>query len=149
MVTRRAEARRGLSLLEVLVALAVFLISYIAIWELMNLSGKQALTLSYRNQATQLAQAKLAEVTSGVVPLSGQGDTAFEDEYDAPNYTYAIDISDGAVSTLKVVTVTVTRTGQDGSTVKVKVSQMMLDPTAVGSTQDVQPLTPSTSSASG
>ena len=140
---RRAAARRGLSLLEVLIALAVFLLAYGAIWQLMNLSSDQAVELTNRNRATQLAQSKLDEVLSGALALQSQGDTGFEDEYNAPGFTYQIDVADGAVSSLHVVTVTVTRETPT-STVKVQVSQMVLDPAQAGSTQDVQPLATTT-----
>jgi type II secretion system protein I len=139
----RPAARRGLSLLEVLIALAVFLMAYGAIWQLMNLSGDQAVELTNRNRATQLAQSKLDEVLSGALPLSSQGDTGFEDQYNAPGFTYQIDVADGAVSSLHLVTVTVTRETAT-STVKVQVSQMVLDPAQAGSTQDVQPLATTT-----
>ena len=140
---RRAAARRGLSLLEVLIALAVFLIAYVGVWQLMNLSSDQAVELTNRNRATQLAQSKLDEVLSGALALQSQGDTGFEDEYNAPGFTYQIDVADGAVSSLHLVTVTVTRETAT-STVKVQVSQMVLDPAQAGSTQDVQPLATTT-----
>jgi len=140
---RRAAARRGLSLLEVLIALAVFLIAYVGVWQLMNLSSDQAVELTNRNRATQLAQSKLDEVLSGALALQSQGDTGFEDAYNAPGFTYQIDVADGAVSSLHVVTVTVTRETPT-STVKVQVSQMVLDPAQAGSTQDVQPLATTT-----
>jgi type II secretion system protein I len=148
IVSRRAAARPGLSLLEVLIALAVFLISYIAIWQLMSMAGDRALELTNRNRATQLAQAKLDEVIAGALPLSSQGDTGFEDEYNAPDFTYQVDVNDGAVSSLHVVTVTVTRVTPTG-TVKVQVTQMLVDPAQTGSTQDVQPLAGTSQSSSG
>jgi type II secretion system protein I len=147
MTPRRAAARRGLSLLEVLIALAVFLIAYVGVWQLMNLSSDQAVELTNRNRATQLAQSKLDEVLSGSLALQSQGDTGFEDEYNAPGFTYQIDVADGAVSSLHVVTVTVTRETAT-STVKVQVSQMVLDPAQAGSTQDVQPLATTTTGSS-
>jgi general secretion pathway protein I len=147
MTTRQAAARPGLSLLEVIIALAVFLISYVAVWQLMSGASDQATVLTNRNRATQLAQSKLDEVLSGALPLSSQGDTGFEDEYNAPGFSYQIDVADGAVSSLRVVTVTVTRDTPSGM-VKVQVTQMVLDPAQAGSTQDVQPLASGTSTGS-
>src|SRR5262249_31479082 len=145
--SRRAAVRRGLSLLEVLIALAVFLIAYIGIWQLMSLSGDLAIELTNRNRATQLAQSKLDEVLSGALPLQSQGETGFEDDYYAPGFTYQIDVADGAVQSLRVVTVTVMRETPT-STVKVQVTQMLLDPSLAGSTQDVQPLSSTSQSGS-
>jgi general secretion pathway protein I len=143
MTAPRRAARRGLSLLEVLIALAVFLIAYVGIWQLMSISGDQAVALMNRNRATQLAQSKLDEVLSGALPLQSQGDTAFEDNYNANGFTYQIDVADGAVTSLRVVTVTVTRETPTGTT-KVHVTQMLLDGSQAGSTQDVQPLSGTT-----
>ena len=83
-MTARRVARPGLSLLEVLIALAIFLIAYAAVWQLMSTANDQAVELTNRNRATQLAQAKLDEVVSGALPLESQGETGFEDEYNAP-----------------------------------------------------------------
>ena len=66
MIAARRAARPGLSLLEVLIALAVFLISYIAIWQLMSMAGDQALELTNRNRATQ-PDPRLQRLTRNVV----------------------------------------------------------------------------------
>ena len=148
MLSRRAP-RSGLSLLEVLIALAVFLFSYVAIWQLMNLANDRATDLAYRNLATQLAQSTLAEIAAGSQPLQAQGDTPVGDN--APDFTYSVEINSGPVDSVKSVAVTVTHESK-GRTMQVKITQMMLDPSTVGSTQDVQTVTgtdPSASAPSG
>src|SRR6266478_1235136 len=75
-----ARRRKGMSLLEVIIALAIFLMALIGIGHLITFSGQQTLELSERGHAAQLAQAKLAEVIAGIQTLSSQGDTGFEDE---------------------------------------------------------------------
>jgi prepilin-type N-terminal cleavage/methylation domain-containing protein len=148
MILRRANVRRGLSLLEVIVALAVFLISYIAIWGLMNIAHDEAIELTYRNQATLLAQRKLAEIASGVEQFQSSGDAAFDDP--DGDYSWSSDVASNDVSTLlSVVSVTVSRPYK-GDTIKVTLTQMMLNPTNLGSTQDVQatPLSSQSSSSS-
>lgn len=142
---QRTTVRRGLSLLEVIIALAVFLISYIAIYQLMNLATDEAIELTYRNDATHLAQRKLAEIAAGVEGFQSSGDTAFDDP--DGDYTWSADVEAGAVESLSIVTVTVSRNFQ-GGTLQVTASQMMLNPQNIGSTQDVQ-ATPLNSATSG
>src|SRR5258708_7570128 len=66
------SGRRGLTLLEVLVALGIFLMAFATIGRLITISADRALDVQQLAQASQLCQAKLAEVAAGVVPLSGQ-----------------------------------------------------------------------------
>src|SRR5439155_26281298 len=80
--------RRGLTLLEVLVALGIFLMSFAVIGQLITVSADRALEVQQQGQATQLAQAKLAEVAAGVVPLSGQNDVPFDED---PNFLWSLD----------------------------------------------------------
>jgi prepilin-type N-terminal cleavage/methylation domain-containing protein len=144
----RAHVRRGLSLLEVIIALAVFLMAYIAIYQLMSLANDSATELSYQNEATHLAQSKLAEIAAGVEQLSGSDDTPFPDPDGA--YSWSSDVEAGQETTYyNVVSVTVTRTFKD-RTIKVTLTQMMIPPANLGSTQDVQatPLMSATSSSS-
>src|SRR5262245_30909307 len=70
---RRRRIRRGLTLLEVIIALAIFLFSLVAIGRLVMFAGDRAMDIQGRE--AQLCQAKLAELTSGVTPLtSAEGD---------------------------------------------------------------------------
>ncbi len=128
-----SSARRALSLLEVLVALTILLLSLGALYHLINLGGDLANRGQQRTRATQLAQTKLAEVSAGIVPLSsGEGD--FEED---GKYKWAVQADQGSTTGLWNVTVTVTRVNPDKSRIEVSLSQMLLDPAQVGSTQDV------------
>lgn len=148
MRQRRGPVRRGLSLLEVLIALAVFLISYIAIYQLMSLASKEAMDLSYRNEATRLAQSKLAEIAANVVPMESSGDTAFDDPHG--DYSWSADVENGVAANLMTISVTVSRTNTNGNDVKVTVTQMMINTQYIGNTQDVQlaPLSSTSTSSS-
>src|SRR4029077_10005747 len=112
---------------------AVFLISYIAIWELMNRAGDEALDLTYRNEATRVAQSALARIMIGDLPMQAQGEAPYDDEQD---YNYTVSVEEGAVTNLSIVSVTVSHKSKNGGTVQVILSQMVLDPTTLGSTQD-------------
>jgi Tfp pilus assembly protein PilV len=146
MIYRAAPARRGLSLLEVIISLAIFLMSITAIGHLITMAGKQAVDASQRNEATRLAQAQLNRVIAGIVPLSSQGDTPFDD---APDYSWSVDAEQqGSVNGLWTVTVKVTRERSDGK-IQVALSQMVLDPSIVGSTQDSIQLNTSSATNNG
>src|SRR5262245_19086231 len=132
MLSRR-QARRGLSLFEVIVAMAVFLISLIGLTYILNISGNMAIQARDRSHAAHLAHAKLAEVAAGAVPLEGQGDVPFEDEED---YLWSLTAEPGGAANLFNVTVTVKRQRPDGHTVEVSLSQMVLDPKTVGTLYD-------------
>jgi general secretion pathway protein I len=139
-----STVRPGISLLEVLVALAVFLISIGAIIQLVNASADLALEIQERGEAGRLAQSKMAEVVAGIVPLSRQNEATF-DEDPENGWTWSLDPQQGDVANLWTVTVKVSRMRQNGDKVEVSLSQMVLDPSIRGSAMD----TPPTSTSSG
>ena len=144
--------RAGLTLLEVLVALAIFLLALGGISHLLSFAGERALEVQTRNQAARLCQSKLAEVLSGVLPLSTQGDTPFEED---PNYHWSLTAEQqGAIPNLWTITIKVTRDTSNGDPLENTITQMILDPSVIGSTQDVTPIagsdqTTATASSSG
>ena len=90
-----------------------------------------------QNQAMRLCQSKLAEVVAGVVPLTAQDDTPFDED---PNYTWSLEADNGTVTGLWNVTVTVKRQPMGSETlIQASLTQMVLDPTIIGNTGDVPP----------
>ena len=84
-MTRRpshAGRRPGLTLLEVLVALAIFLFAMVVMGGLITTAGDQALEVQYQSRAAQLCQSKLAEVNAGVVKLDSQSNVSFDEDSD-------------------------------------------------------------------
>src|SRR5581483_1170072 len=104
---RPPTPRRGLSLLEVLVALAIFLLSFVAIGRLVTLASDHALEIQQQSEATRVAQSKINEVLCGSLGLqSAEGD---EDEWH-----WSIDAEQNtSVNGLWTVTATVTRPGSE------------------------------------
>jgi prepilin-type N-terminal cleavage/methylation domain-containing protein len=129
----QSPRRPGLSLLEVIAALAILLLSLGALYHLINLGGNLAYRAHQRSRAAQLAQTKLAEVAAGVVPLGSADGTFDEDD----KYSWSVQAEQSSTAGLWSVTVTVTRQNADKSRIEVSLSQMVLDPSTVGSTQDV------------
>src|SRR5436190_3677408 len=128
-------ARQGISLLEVLIALAIFLFSLIGIGQLITYSGQSALEVSQRGHAAQLAQAKLAEVIAGIVPLTSQSDAPFDDDSEG-GWTWSLTAEPDSIAGLYLVEIRVSRERSDGTKFETKLSQKVLDPTLRGSTQD-------------
>jgi len=137
--------RHGFSLLEVLVALAIFLFGIIAIGQLITLGSDRAMEVQFQTQAVQLCQAKMAEVVAGAVPLSSQADAKFDED---PDWSWSLEAEqDSNSSLLWNVKVTVTHPRPDGSKMEASLSQMVLDPSQRGSATDAA-LTSSSSSSS-
>jgi type II secretion system protein I len=132
--------RSGLSLLEVLVALAIFLISLIGIGRLITFAADRARDVEQQALAIQMCESKLAEAAAGALTLgTAQPSTPFDED---PSWEWSMDCDQAAnLPGLWNVTIHVTRTRPDGSKVEVALSQMVLDPSVRGAL-------PSSSSAS-
>jgi general secretion pathway protein I len=149
MSTQARSRRAGLSLLEVLVALAIFLFSIVALNQALNIGTRNAVDMQQHMMAAQLVQSKMAEVYCGAVPLSSQSDTPFDED---PDYTWSLDAEQNSVTNLWNVTVTVTRARGDGSKLETKLSQMIIDPSIRGTNLDsayTATLSPPSSTSSG
>jgi type II secretory pathway pseudopilin PulG len=133
MLLTRRNPRKGLSLLEVILALAVFLLAITGLVFLMGVASDQAIETEMRSQALSLCQSRLAEVSSGAIPLEGKGDAACDDDDD---YMWSMDVDSGGFNGLSNVTVHVTRKRANGSKFACSLSQMVLDPKMVGTVFD-------------
>jgi type II secretion system protein I len=137
-------------LLEVLVALAIFLFSIVALHQALNIGTNNAVDMQQHMQAAQLAQSKMAEVYVGAVPMQSQPDTPFDED---PDYNWSLDAEQSTMANLWNVTVTVSRTRADGSRLETKLSQMIIDPSLRGTSYDAAAtatlLPPSSTGSSG
>ncbi len=148
--TRPTRERPGLTLLEVILSLAIFLFSLVAIGHLMTVGAQRAADVRSQGRATQLAQSKLNEVLAGVLPLSG-GEGNFDED---PDYTWSVQCQQENIPNLWDVSVKVERTNREG--IHVVLQQVIVDPTARGSASDATvstdtgtPSSSATASASG
>jgi type II secretion system protein I len=133
---KNRTGRPGFSLMEVLIALAIFLVSLIALGQLLTISGERTYEVQQQSHAAQLCQSKLAEVISGVVPLSSTSASFDED----PDWQWNLDAEqDSSITGLWRVQVKVSRDLPDGSHYESTISQMVLDPSLRGSTSDSLP----------
>src|SRR5262245_49309899 len=139
-----SSRRKGMSLLEVLGATAIFLMSIVAIGELMSASTDQAMEVQFRSRATRLCQSKLNEFSSGVEQLSGATSGDFEEE---PEFTWTADVtSESTALNLYRVTVTVSRDSTRGP-IEVSMTQFIFDPLQRGQLTATPPAAASTDSS--
>lgn len=139
----RGRRRSGLSLLEVLVAMAIFLFSVIAIAHMIGLAGDRALVVQRQSQAIQICQTKMAEVIAGAIPLSSQSDVPLDED---PDWHWSLNAQSGSVPGLWNVNIKVSRQGP--TKLETSLSQLVLDPSLRGN--NMQPvLTPDMPSSSG
>jgi general secretion pathway protein I len=114
MRLRPVNSRPALSLLEVIISLAVFLLSLVGLGHLVTAAGSIAHEAQHRSQAGLLAQSKMAEVAAGAVPLSSQSSVPFDED---PNSTWSLDVQQGSpAANLFNVTVSVRTLAGKGST---------------------------------
>ena len=131
-----------MTLIEVLIALAIFLLAMVVFGEMIIRNGEIARDIQRQNLATRLCQSKLHEAAAGVVPMTGQDDMPFDEE---PDFTWAKTADAGSVDNLWNVTITVKRRQTDtGTPIQCVLTQMILDPSIAGSTQDVPAVAPTT-----
>jgi len=76
----KTDSRRGLTLLEIVLSLAIFFGSITALSQLAWTGGRAAVNAKLRSQATIRAEAKLNEVLAGIEPMQSVSGTAFPDD---------------------------------------------------------------------
>jgi general secretion pathway protein I len=138
MLTPRLATRHGLTLLEVIVSLAIFLFALIAIGQLMSFATDRLLDARYTQHAAFLCQSKLSEVSIGSIALQSQGESDFDDG--GLTWKWTLDCNqNNNVANLWTVKVKVYRDGGYGQQVAVTMTKMIIDPNYRGSTYDQPP----------
>jgi len=128
--------RAGITLLEVIVSLAIFLFSIVALAHLVNVATDRALQAQLKQQAGFMCQSKLAEIAAGAESLTSQNDAAFPESAD---WQWSSECSEATVPGLWKVKVRVSRTIPSGR-IEVALTQFVLDPALRGSTSDPAPM---------
>jgi type II secretion system protein I len=140
--TPRRAGRTGLTLLEVLVSAAIFFMALVGIATLIGLGSDLALATQHRTEALQLAQSKMSQVVLGAIDLKNSQQNAAIPPEETPNgatgWTWSLDSSQADITqpaALYNVKITVQRQRDDGSTITVTLSQLVIDPTQRGTNQ--------------
>ena len=100
----RRSDRRGLSLLEVVMAVAIMGLAMAIIGNLVRLGSRNAGITKWQSQAQILCDAKMAEVSSGVLPLENIARASISER---PEWTYTVEVQDSDLTGLLKVSVTV------------------------------------------
>jgi type II secretory pathway pseudopilin PulG len=128
-----------MSLMEVIVAMAIFLMSLTAISRLVDLGTEQAVETKFQSTGTRLAQSKLAEVEAGAIAITG-GSGDFSDSGEE-GWQWSVESQQDQIPNLYLITVTVSR-DYGGKLFEVKMSQYLMDPLVMGTGAEAQPPEP-------
>jgi hypothetical protein len=137
MIRRQHPPRKGLSLLEVLTALAIFLFSVVVISQIVDSASRTAIQSQRLTQAALLCESKMAELAAGVLPLQSTGLMPIEEA--GEQWSYAVECEpqdwtnvtvDGQSTTgLYVVHMTVLwQSGRPNEELEYSLSRVILDP---------------------
>ncbi len=117
--------RKGLSLLEVILSIAILGGSLAAIGQLVRLGVRNAINTQIRNDANLLADAKMAELSAGIIELQSSGPRPIEEN---TSWVYQVDMLDSGQLGLLLVKMTVSQTDVDEDPVEVIVHRFLPDP---------------------
>ncbi len=135
MIARPRPARRpGLSLIEVLLALVIFLLSLVAIGGLVDFGSQRGEAAAMTAAGTRLAQAKMAEVEAGSVSVSTSSQGTFDYE---PDWNWSVEPGSSTVPNVYPVTVRVWR-DVSGRHYEISLTEMVFDPTQMGTAAAAQ-----------
>ena len=123
----RIRVRRGMTLLEVLVAMAVFLMALAGIAQLIEFGTDSAVEAARTTTGTRLCQSKMAEVEAGVIPATEDGTGVFEEE---PLWHWSVEIGAAVAANTHPVTVRVWI--DSGRKIQVTLTQIVFDPEFMG-----------------
>jgi general secretion pathway protein I len=120
-----ATNRRGLSLFEVVIALAIFMGALAAIGQLVSVGAQGAVRAKLESQAVIRCETTMAEVLAGYIGLRNTSGT-FSDN---PAWTWSVSVASTSHSGLYLIEVKATHTGQSNmSKVSYSLERFIRDP---------------------
>jgi type II secretory pathway pseudopilin PulG len=110
--TRRASTagRRGMSLLEVFVALAIFIAALAVITQIISTGSRASARAQFQSEATLRAESCMAEAIAGIIPLQNDR-KAFDDD---SSWQWSLAIESGPHVDTLLLTVTTEHTNENG-----------------------------------
>jgi type II secretion system protein I len=99
-------ARRGITLYEVVIAIAIFAGAIAALSEALTTATRAALQSRMQSQAVLLCETKMAEIVAGATPATSAGENAFTDA-GLDGWTWKVNVTPGAHAGINQVDVTV------------------------------------------
>ncbi|HID21406.1 MAG TPA: hypothetical protein EYP14_03285 [Planctomycetaceae bacterium] len=105
--------RSGLTLLEVVLALGIFLGSMAVLSQLISTGVRAAVQARWQTQAILRCASKMEEIVAGMEPLQDVSESGFEDDEDGA-WRWSLTVVPGREENLYELTVTVWRIGNGG-----------------------------------
>ena len=123
-----ARGRRGVTLLEVMLAIAILGMSLASIGELIRLGVTGSLRTRDLTRAQIYAESKMSEITTGVYPIQSSAVTPYEAD---PTYIYQVEVQPALQAGMLHVAVHVEKdTSQGGEPVYFELFRWVVDPEA-------------------
>lgn len=102
-----SERRRGFTLLEVMIAMAILAISLVAVYQSQSQSVSMAANSRFLTTASLLAQSRMAVIDAAAPRETVSGNGGFGDDF--PDYLWQLDVTDvEGFEHLKKIALTVT-----------------------------------------
>lgn len=123
----KASARSGLTLYEVALSIAIFLMAMAAIGQLISGGSRSSVDASLRTEAAIQCETKMNEVLAGALNLEPVNEQALSE--DDASWKWSLSIADGEIEGIKDLTVTVshyTNNGQINATYSLR--RLVRDP---------------------
>lgn len=122
----RGFSRRGLSLFEVIVALAIFVGSIAAIGQLISTGVRGAVQARLQTQAVLRCESKMAEIVTGITAMRAVSNVAFPDDN---TWTWSVAVAPGPHEGLYIVEVTAAHpSGTQAGNQKFSMRRLVSDP---------------------
>jgi Tfp pilus assembly protein PilV len=136
VILRTRPARAGLSLLEVLTALAIFLLSVVVISQMVDSASRTAQSAQRVTQAAILAESMMNEIAAGIQPMASVGEQLIPEA--GPEWTVSVlvepqdwssvPVDNVNINGLNNVSVTVRWNSASGVEAEYTLSRVLLDP---------------------
>lgn len=120
------ESRRGITLFEVVLALAIFIGAFAAISQILHNGSHAGVRSRLTSEAVLRCQSRMNEAIAGVLPLQPAQNVPFEDD---ARWEWSLNIYDGPVPGLLEVETIVAHPGsRTASNVEVRLVRLIRDP---------------------
>jgi general secretion pathway protein I len=104
MTVSKCQRRRGFSLLEVILAIAILAGAMVMLGDLLRIAGRHATATSELTRAQLHCQSIISQIAAGILPPESVQGAPMETD---PNWTYSIDVQTLQLEGLLSVQVTV------------------------------------------
>lgn len=127
-ISHQSGPRAGLTLLEVLISVAIFLSSLAAIMQLLAIGKRAEMMTRLQTEAVMRCEAKMAEVIAGVQPMDDVTDETLESEESSGTWQFSLMSMDSGTAGLLQVTVTVKYVVGSDTVASSELNRYMRDP---------------------